>query len=122
MLHRCQFHKQVLVSGEPSPFFQGAKPESLQCGLWVFSPSPNSDMHKGRSGKLLQIIHVYDVGASLMSRTYFWQDPPLFLAAKNKNFTMAPMGTFCFVVLILRNPPMEIREIIGDICCTGSSQ
>jgi len=23
------------------------------------------------------------------------------------------MGTFCFVFLILRNPPMEIREIVG---------
>ena len=26
---------------------------------------------------------------------------------------MAPMGTFCFVFLILTNPPMEIVQIIG---------
>jgi len=26
---------------------------------------------------------------------------------------MAPMGTFCFVMLTLRNPPVEVREIIG---------
>jgi len=26
---------------------------------------------------------------------------------------MAPMGTFCFVFLILRNLPMEIGQIIG---------
>jgi len=31
------------------------------------------------------------------------------------------MGTFCFVVLILRNPPMEIGEIIADICRTVGS-
>jgi len=53
-------------------------------------------------------------GASLMGRSYFWQDPPLFFRGqKNENLTMAPMVTFCFVTLTLRNPPMEIGEIIG---------
>jgi len=48
-------YKHVLVFGEPSPIFRGQKPETLQWGLWGFSPSPYSDMRKGRSGKLLQI-------------------------------------------------------------------
>jgi len=26
-----------------------------------------------------------------LGRSYFWQEPPLFSVAKNKNFTMAPM-------------------------------
>jgi len=38
---------------------------------------------------------------------------PIFQGPKNENFTMAPMGTFCFVMLTLRNPPVEVREIIG---------
>jgi len=42
--------------GNPPPlFFRGQKLESLQCALLDFSLSLNSDMHKGRSGKLLQI-------------------------------------------------------------------
>jgi len=32
---------------------------------------------------------------------------------------MAPMETFCFVFLIRRNPPMEIREIIGIYVAQG---
>ena len=44
---------------------------------------------------------------------------PIFSEAENENFTMTPVGTLCF--LTLRNPPMEIRGIIGDICCTDGS-
>ena len=32
---------------------------------------------------------------------------------------MAPMGTFCFALLILKNPPMEIGEIIGIYVAYG---
>ena len=28
---------------------------------------------------------------------------------------MAPMGTFCFVILILRNLPIEIGKIVADV-------
>jgi len=29
---------------------------------------------------------------------------------------MVPMGTFCFVTLTLRTPPMEIGELLGYYC------
>ena len=38
---------------------------------------------------------------------------PIFSGTKNENFTMAPMGSFSFVFLILRNPPMEIGKIVS---------
>jgi len=55
------------------------------------------------------------MGASLMGRSYFWQDYPNFFRLKeNNNFTMASMGTFCFVVLILRDSPIrDLRNYWG---------
>jgi len=63
----------------------------------------------------MKLLRICDVGASLMSQSYFWQDdPPIFLSGpENENFTVAPKSTSCFVTL--RNPSMEIGEIIEDI-------
>ena len=77
----ASFTSKSYFWGNPPQFFRGQKLESLQWGLWVFSPSPNSDMHKGRSGKLLRIC---DVGATLMGRSYCGQNPP------------HPMASNCF--------------------------
>jgi len=33
--------------------------------------------------------------------------------AKNENFTMVPMGNFCYVTLILRDSSMEIGKLLG---------
>jgi len=38
--------------------------------------------------------------------------PNFFRGQKIENFTMAPTGNFCFVFLILRNPPMEIEKVV----------
>jgi len=37
---------------------------------------------------------------------------PNFSGLKNENFTLVPVGIFCFLFLILRNPSMDIREIV----------
>jgi len=47
--------KQVLVFGEPCPIFSGGKNPTVYSGTYRIFPSPNSNMHKGSSGKLLQI-------------------------------------------------------------------
>jgi len=68
-------------------------------------------MHKGRSGKLLQI---YVAWGYFNGQVLLLAEPSsIFIRGKkNKNFTIAPIGTFCFVTLNLRNHPMEIWEII----------
>jgi len=48
-----------------------------------------------------------------MNRSYFWQDLQFFQRPKNENLTLVPMCTFCFVMLTLRNLPMEIGKFIG---------
>jgi len=54
--------------------------------------------------------------ASLMGRSYFWQDPPhIFQGIKNENFTMAPMGTFCFVAA-QQKPANGDRGIYWNTC------
>ena len=61
-------------------------------------------------------MDICGVGATLMGSLNFGQNPPpIFSGAQKNNFTMALMGNFCFVVLNLRNPVMEIGEIIEDI-------
>jgi len=61
------------------------------------------------------VTYMCDVGASLIGRSSFGHDPPQFFQGrKNENFTMAPMDNRRFVFLIFRNPPMEIRETVGD--------
>jgi len=86
-----------------------------------FSTSPNSDMLKGRSGKLLHIYIqwwlVWQAGLSF-GRTlpHFFQR-----RKKRKKILRCQWALFASFFLVLRNPPMEIGEIIGDICCTVGS-
>jgi len=40
---------------------------------------------------------------------------PNFSRGGDENFTMASVGNFCFLFLNLRNPPIEIWEIITYI-------
>jgi len=47
------------------------------------------------------VMDICGMGASLMGRSYLWQNLSLFWGAKNENFTMAPVGTFCFVMLLV---------------------
>ena len=66
-------------------------------------------------------MDVSHVGVNLTGRSSFWENSPVFFSVvKNKNFTVAPMGT-SLVMLILRNSSMEIGKIVGDICRTGGS-
>jgi len=99
MSYGCEFHKQILVWGT-LPFFRGQNPkaQTLTC------------TKKDQGNCYMYMWH----GTSLMGRCYFRQDPPLFFQGqKNKNFTVAPMGTLCFLMLTLRNPPMEIGKLLG---------
>jgi len=84
----------------------------LTMGPWSFFSKPNL---RDASRKIRKIvIDICGIGASLIGRSQFWQDPPPFFSgAKNENFTMVPMGTFCFVTQILNDPPMKISEIPG---------
>jgi len=75
--------------GKPSPFFSGAKTCKFTVRSMVsFCPIPNSDMHKGRSRKLLRIL--CDVRATLMGlrQALFWGEPcSIFSGAKKqKNY------------------------------------
>ena len=69
-----------------------------------FSTSPNSDMLKGRSGKLL---HIYiQWGLVWQAGLSFGRTLPHFFQRRKKtkkNFTM-PMGTFCFFFLSSQKP------------------
>jgi len=78
------------------------------------------------------VMDICRIGASFISRSYsFWEPSPILGTktrkftmgqmvfsptwSKSKNFAVAPMRTFCFVTLTLRNPRMEIGEIIPDM-------
>jgi len=51
------------------------------------------------------------VRATLMGRSYFGQSPPRFFSGAKK-IKMAPMGTFCFVTLNLRNPQWRSGKLL----------
>ena len=81
------------------------------------------------------VIFICSEGVSLIGGLSLAGPSSNYFGPKNENYTMAPMDNFGFVFLILRNPPMEIREIVGDIahvtqvvltdaclCFRGSSQ
>ena len=53
-------------------------------------------------------------GVNLMGRSYFWHNPPDFFRCQKRKFYYDANGHF-LLYYALRNPPMEIREIIGDI-------
>jgi len=102
-------------------FCSGRKTESLQWGLWVFfSKASIRDAPK----KIRKIVtYICGVGAILIGRSSLGRTlPQFFHGPKNGNCIIALMGTFCFVFPILRNPLMEIREIVEDICHMGGSQ
>jgi len=70
---------------------------------------PNLRDAPTQTGKI--VMDICGIGVFFLSRSYFWGNAPqFFVKAKTRNFTMGPVGTFCFVFLIFRNPPMEIRE------------
>ena len=82
---------------EPPHFFQQAKTRKLQRGLWVFLQSKTLTCTKEDQGNCYGYMWHE---TSLIGRSYFWQEPSLFFQGpKNANFTMVPMGTFCFVTL-----------------------
>jgi len=55
------------------------------------------------------------------SKFYFWPYPRsyIFQGQKKRTFYNSVNGHFLFLMLLLRDPPMEIGEIIIDICHTG---
>ena len=121
MWYRCNFSKQVLLLEERSPFFVGGKNPKLYNGAYgFFQLAQTPTCAKKDQGNCY--IFVYS-GGQFNGQVLVWAGPSpnFFRGEKNENFTMAPMGTFCFVFLILRNPPMEIGEIIRDICRTMGS-
>jgi len=66
------------------------------------------------------------VVASLLFRSYFWQDPAYFFQGPtNENFTMAQIGTFCFVTLTLAaNRDQEtywtyVAQVVLTDACIG---
>jgi len=88
-------HSRYDFQGHPRSGSRWGDDLSPLSGLF-FSLSPNSDMRKGN-------CYRYMWRGAIMGRSYFWQDLPLFFRGqKNENFTMAPMGTFCFVTWKLK--------------------
>jgi len=65
------------------------------------------------------VTDICGMGATLMGRSYFGQNPPQFFRGKKNNFTMAPLHIFGFWDAKSEKRPMEIGKIIEDIRGTG---
>ena len=78
--------------GTFSHFFQGGGTQKFTTGPMGFFSKPKLRHAQYKIGEI--VTDICGVGASLMTRSYFWQDPQLLAGIKNENFTMAPNGTF----------------------------
>jgi len=112
--------------GESSPIFRGQKPETLAYnGVYGFFSQPKL---RYAQRKIREIVTgLYRVGASLTvfnGQVLVWvaSSPKCFYGLKYDNFTIAPVGTFRFVFLILSSKPAnEHRGNYWDMSHRGFS-
>jgi len=97
--------------------FRGSLPifrEKVYDGAYVFFLQEKSPkMRRGRAGRLLSDVGVSLIGRCLLRRTL----RRIFTGAKKTKILRwrLYMGTFSFVTLNLREPPMEIGKLFGYV-------
>ena len=118
MLYGSKFYRQVLVLGETLPI-QGNKKLKVFMGPMSFFSKANIQDAARKIRKIVTCI--YGVGASLIGRSQFGSTlHNVFRVQKTKILQWCQWALFV-LLLILRNLPVEIGDIVCDICHMGGS-